>query len=71
MNASCVGACHNVRPIQTAAMTPEARETLSGQIPLERLGTPNDVAATVAFLASDFASYITGQVLVVDGGLVM
>jgi len=55
----------------TAAMTPEARETLSEQIPLERLGTPNDVAATVAFLASDFASYITGQVLVVDGGLVM
>jgi 3-oxoacyl-[acyl-carrier protein] reductase len=55
----------------TAAMTPEARETLSEQIPLARLGTPNDVAATVAFLASDFASYITGQVLVVDGGLVM
>jgi 3-oxoacyl-[acyl-carrier protein] reductase len=55
----------------TAAMTPEARETLSEQIPLERLGTPNDVAAVVAFLASDLASYITGQVLVVDGGLVM
>ena len=55
----------------TAAMTPEARTTLSGQIPLERLGTPNDVAAIVAFLASDLASYITGQVLVVDGGLVM
>jgi 3-oxoacyl-[acyl-carrier protein] reductase len=55
----------------TAAMTPEARTTLSGQIPLERLGTPNDIAATVAFLASDLASYITGQVLVVDGGLVM
>ena len=55
----------------SAAMTPEARSKLSGQIPLERLGTPNDVAATVAFLASDLASYITGQVLVVDGGLVM
>jgi 3-oxoacyl-[acyl-carrier protein] reductase len=55
----------------TAAMTAEARAALSGQIPLERLGTPGDVAATVAFLASDLASYITGQVLVVDGGLVM
>jgi 3-oxoacyl-[acyl-carrier protein] reductase len=55
----------------TAAMTPEARDTLSAQIPLERLGTPNDVAGAVTFLVSDLASYITGQVLVVDGGLVM
>ena len=55
----------------TAAMTPEARATLSGQIPLERLGTPADIAGTVAFLASDAANYITGQVIVVDGGLVM
>jgi 3-oxoacyl-[acyl-carrier protein] reductase len=55
----------------TAAMTPEAREVLGKQIALERLGTPHDVAATVAFLASDLASYITGQVLVVDGGMVM
>ena len=55
----------------TAAMTPEARATLSGQIPLDRLGTPGDVAGVVTFLASDYASYITGQVLVVDGGMVM
>jgi len=55
----------------TAAMTPEAREGLGKQIALERLGSPQDVAATVAFLASDLASYITGQVLVVDGGMVM
>jgi 3-oxoacyl-[acyl-carrier protein] reductase len=55
----------------TAAMTPEARAALSGMIPLERLGTPSDIAATVAFLASEHASYITGQVLVVDGGMVM
>jgi len=55
----------------TAAMTPEARKSLEGSIPLERLGSPKDVAAMVAFLASDHAAYITGQVLVVDGGMVM
>jgi 3-oxoacyl-[acyl-carrier protein] reductase len=55
----------------TAAMTPEARAALGQQIALERLGDPKDVAAAVAFLASDLASYITGQVLVVDGGMVM
>jgi len=55
----------------TASMTPEAREALGKQIALERLGTAKDVAAMVTFLASDLASYITGQVFVVDGGLVM
>ena len=55
----------------TAAMTPEARAAMSGQIPLERLGSPQDVANAVAFLASEYAAYITGQVLVIDGGLVM
>ena len=55
----------------TAALTPEARTALSRQIPLERLGTPADVAGVVAFLASERASYITGQVIVVDGGMVM
>jgi 3-oxoacyl-[acyl-carrier protein] reductase len=55
----------------TAGLTPQAREALSGQIALGRLGTPEDVAGAVAFLASDAASYITGQVIVVDGGMVM
>jgi 3-oxoacyl-[acyl-carrier protein] reductase len=55
----------------TAAMTPEARAALTSQIPLERLGQPSDIASVVAFLASDLASYITGQVIVVDGGMVM
>jgi 3-oxoacyl-[acyl-carrier protein] reductase len=55
----------------TAAMTADARSTLTAQIPLERLGTPADIAGIVAFLASDYAAYITGQVFVVDGGMVM
>jgi 3-oxoacyl-[acyl-carrier protein] reductase len=55
----------------TAAMTPEARAALNGQIPLERLGRPEDIAGAVTFLCSEQASYITGQVLVVDGGMVM
>lgn len=55
----------------TEAMTPEAKAALNGMIPLERLGKPEDIAAAVVFLASDMASYITGQVLVVDGGMVM
>ncbi|HEX5576881.1 MAG TPA: 3-oxoacyl-[acyl-carrier-protein] reductase [Gemmatimonadaceae bacterium] len=55
----------------TDAMTPEARAALNGLIPLARLGKPEDIASMVVFLASDHASYITGQVLVVDGGMVM
>ena len=55
----------------TAAMTEEARAAMGGAIPLARLGTPADVAGVVAFLASEHAAYITGQVFVVDGGMVM
>ena len=55
----------------TKALPDAARDALLAQIPLGRLGDVADVAAAVLFLASDLARYITGQVLVVDGGLVM
>ena len=55
----------------TAALPGDARDALLGQIALGRLGKPADVAYAVLFLASDFAGYITGQVLVVDGGMVV
>jgi 3-oxoacyl-[acyl-carrier protein] reductase len=55
----------------TAALPEEAKTTLFTQIPLGRLGTPQDIAGIVTFLASDAAAYITGQTFVVDGGMVM
>ena len=53
----------------TRAITDQAREEWESRIPLKRLGRPDDVAAAVCFLASDEASYITGQVLAVNGGM--
>lgn len=55
----------------TEQLSAEAREKMTASIALQRLGKPEDVAGLVAFLASDFCSYITGQVIAVDGGIVM
>ena len=55
----------------TAALTDAARTAAQGSIPMGRLGTAEDVAKAVAFLAGDEAAYITGQVLAVDGGMAM
>ena len=55
----------------TNAMPEKARDVAIATIPLGRPGLPEDVAQTIAFLASDSAAYITGEVLRVDGGLGM
>ena len=61
-----------VYPTQASATTPEeVREMLIAQTPLRRIATPEDVAGPVLFLASDWSRFVTGQMLHVDGGLVM
>lgn len=61
-----------VSPTASSAHTKESvKASLVAQTPLGRIATPEDVAGPVLFLASDWSRFMTGQVLVVDGGLVM
>lgn len=55
----------------TKVLSDSVKENINSQIPLKRMGTPNDIANVVKFLASEDSSYITGQVINVDGGMVM
>jgi 3-oxoacyl-[acyl-carrier protein] reductase len=68
-NAICPGFIET--DMTAAAMTAELRAKALERVPLGRLGTPEDIANAVVFLASDAASYITGQTLAVDGGWTM
>ena len=60
-----------VQTDMTGVLSDEMKEKLLTNIPLRRMGDPNDVAAAVKFLASEEAGYITGHVLDVNGGLYM
>lgn len=57
-----------VRTEMSATIPPQVQETMVGQIPLGRFGQPEEIAATILFLCSDWASYITGQTIHVNGG---
>ena len=60
-----------IETAMTSALSEKVRDALKEQIPLGRLGAPEDVAHAVAFLCSEEAGYVTGQVLTVDGGMRM
>jgi NAD(P)-dependent dehydrogenase (short-subunit alcohol dehydrogenase family) len=66
VNAVCPGFI--MTPMQEGEYTVEMRRAFSDKLPLKRLGRPEDVAALFAFLASDDATFITGQSFVIDGG---
>lgn len=71
INCVCPGPTNTPMLAELAADNPKLHEALKHAVPLRRLAEPPDIAAAVAFLASDDASYITGQSLSVSGGLTM
>jgi 3-oxoacyl-[acyl-carrier protein] reductase len=70
VTANCVAPGFIVTPM-TQKLNDKQRETILAKIPASRAGTPEDVAAAVAFLASNEAAYVTGQTLHVNGGMAM
>lgn len=60
-----------IQTVMTEQMPEQARKDIEQRIPLQRLGSPDDVAKVILFLCSEAASYLTGQVINIDGGMVM
>lgn len=70
IRANCIAPGYIETPM-TDVLSPAVKEAVIQKIPLNRIGQPRDIAHAALFLASDHAGYITGQVLAVDGGMVM
>ena len=70
MTANCVAPGFIATPM-TDKLNDKQREAILAMVPANRLGTPDDVAAAVVYLASDEAAYVTGQTLHVNGGMAM
>lgn len=70
IRANCIAPGY-IETQMTEGLSPAIKETILTKIPMSRIGQPRDIAHAALFLASDLASYITGQVLTVDGGMVM
>ncbi len=70
IRANCVAPGY-IETQMTGALPPQVKEGILAKIPLGRIGQPSDIAQAVLFLASDLSCYVTGQVLTVDGGMVM
>lgn len=71
IRVNAIGPGATATPINDWANDPQARAEVEKHIPMRRAGTPEEMAAVAAFMASDEASYITGQTLFIDGGLTL
>ncbi|HSX37644.1 MAG TPA: 3-oxoacyl-ACP reductase FabG [Chlamydiales bacterium] len=70
VRANCIAPGY-IETQMTDALTPQVKEQILTRIPLNRIGQPRDIAHAVLYLASDLSNYVTGQVIAVDGGMVM
>lgn len=70
INVNCIAPGYINTPM-TESLNPEQKEQIFSKIPFGRMGTPEEIANVALFLASDLSAYVTGQVVTVDGGMVM